>query len=195
MEYEKKECSKNSHHILIKDEKGKNNEVVLRIAKQSDAENIHAIMRSVYDGLEDKSIYVCDDLEYVQTHIEKNGLGVVACNSSDEIVASFLLRFPDNSDDNLGRDIGLSEEELTRVVHMETAVVIPKYRGRHLQLLMLDYAERIIDRSKYDILLATVSPDNPASYKTFERNGYKRMLTKEKYGGLQRHIYMKTLHK
>ena len=39
--------------------------------------------------------------------------------------------------------------------------------------------------------MATVSPDNPASYQSFEKNGYKYMVTKEKYHGLVRKIYLK----
>lgn len=34
-------------------------------------------MKEVYDSLDDKSIYVCDDLKYVQHCIKSNGFGVV----------------------------------------------------------------------------------------------------------------------
>lgn len=181
----------NNYKILIRGGKMKKDEIMLRTAQIEDAEAIHSIMQKVYDLLDDKTIYVCDDLEYVTEHIEERGLGVVAINSDKNIIASFILRYPNDSEDNLGRDIGLSEDELNSVVHMETAVVLPEYRGKGIQKLMLDYAEKLINKNDYNIFMATVSPDNPASYKTFEKAGYKHVLTKEKYGGLKRRIYLK----
>lgn len=109
------------------------------------------------------------------------------------IVASFIFRYPDNSADNIGRDIGLPEEELSSVVHMESVVVLPEYRGKHLQEKMLTYAEGLIDTQVHNCFLATVSPENPASYKSFEKCGYELVTTKEKYGGLMRRIYRKVV--
>lgn len=169
----------------------KKNELLLRVAKADDAIEIHNLMQEVYNRLEDKNIYVCDDLEYVQTYIVDRGFAVVACNISGKIAASFVFRYPMLQADNLGRDIGLAEEELPKVVHMESAVVLPEYRGQGLQYKMLQYAEKIIDTSKFRYFMATVSPDNPASYKTFEKSGYQLIMTKEKYNGLKRRIYCK----
>ncbi len=173
--------------LLTKDD------VTIRVAKDSDAQNIAQLMSYVYEKLEDKSTFVCDDLAFVKKHLNKNGFGVVACNENGEIVGSFILRFPHHDDDNLGKDINLSSKELQRVVHMESAVVHPSYRGKALQRKMLSYAEKLIDKEKYNILLATVSPKNLPSCKTFEQSAYKCVMTKEKYGGMMRNIYMKKL--
>lgn len=166
-------------------------DIVLEIAKMDQADEIYRVMQEVYERMEDKSLYVCDDLEYIKDHIEKNGFGVVACNENSKIVGSFMLRYPGESDDNLGRDIGLQDCRLDEVVHMESVVVLPEYRGRALQLRMLKYAEKMIDRSRYKYFVATVSPDNKWSCDTFERNGYELVVTKEKFGGLLRRIYLK----
>ena len=107
-------------------------------------------------------------------------------------MGSLILRIPD-AEDNLGKDIGFSEEECQRVIHVESAVVAPLYRGNALQRRMLQIAETMIDRVKYSYLMATVSPDNPASYKTLESLGYELIVTKEKYDGLMRRIYRKAL--
>ncbi len=164
---------------------------MIRKANLSDADAIFSIMQRVTRELADKTLYVCDDLEYVKTQLQTDGFGVVACNSDNEIIASFLFRYPHMSKDNLGRDIHLAEEQLDAVVHMDSVVVLPEYRGRHLQEEMLRYAETLIDKSVYRYFMATVSPDNPASYLSFERNGYVHVMTKEKYGGLLRRIYLK----
>lgn len=58
---------------------------------------------------------------------------------------------------------------------------------------MLQAAERLIDKEKYRFLLATVSSENPASFKILEKNGFKHIVTKEKYGVLFRRFYRKIL--
>ena len=169
------------------------NHITLTTASMEQAEEIYNLMQTVHDQMEDKSLYVCDDLDFVKAHIKDSGFTVIACNEASEMVACFLVRFPGLSEDNLGRDIGLEDEELNRVAHMESAVVLPEYRGMGLQLSMLRYAEAHIDRSKYQYFMATVSPDNPWSYHSLEKNGYELKATKEKYCGLMRRIYLKIL--
>lgn len=165
----------------------------IRQAAPEDAEAIYNVMVQTVETLEDKTLFVCDDLAYVKEQLEKSGFGVVACSEDGEIAGSFLFRYPDLAEDNLGRDVGVPDNRLAQVVHMESAVVLPEYRGNHLQERMLQFGEKLIDRTKYRFLMVTVSPDNPASYLTFERNGYELMVTKEKYGGLLRRIYQKEL--
>lgn len=169
------------------------NHITLICASLEQADEIHKLMQNVHDRMDNKTLYVCDDFEFVKKHIKNSGFTVIACNETSEIVACFIVRFPGLEEDNLGRDIGLEGEELNQVAHMESAVVLPEYRGRGLQLAMLQYAEEMIDTSKYKYLMATVSPDNPWSYHSLEKNGYELKLTKEKYGGFLRRIYLKTL--
>lgn len=169
----------------------KEKDIIFRVAVDGDATLIHGLMEEVYNRLEDKSIYVCDDLDYVKEHISNQGFVVVACNKDEEIVGSFIVRYPYQDEDNLEKDIDLPNNKLDEVVHMESSVVLPEYRGNGLQSKLLLYAERLIDKTKYHYFMATVSPENPASYKNLEKNKYKLVLTKEKYGGLIRRIYLK----
>jgi len=168
-----------------------NHDFQLRIARKEEAGAIHQNMVKVYEELKNKDIFVCDDLEWVKEHMEAQGFAVVACDSTGRIAASLIVRYPKDAEDNLGRDIGLAEAELWKVAHMEAAVVLPQYRGHHLQRQLLQYAEEQIDKKQYRHFLTTISPDNPASYKSAEACGYKVMVTKEKYGGLLRRIYYK----
>lgn len=180
-----------NYEIVTEGNKMKKNEFLIRIAQLDDAEEIHRIMVEVSSSLEDSSLYVCDDLAYVKEQISQTGFAVVACNYEQKIVGSFVIRYPAEAEDNLGLDIDLPDDELGKVVHMESAVVLPEYRGNHLQRKMLAFAETLIDKNKYCHFLATASPSNPASCKTFENSGYTSVLTKEKYGGLIRNIYRK----
>ncbi len=168
-------------------------EILIEQATPKDAEEIYKVMQMVYSKLIDKSIYVCDNLEDVKSILMESGFGVVALNKKQNIVGCLLCKYPGDSQDNLGRDILLPEPELAKVVHAETAVVLEDYRGNSLQSKMLRLAERFIDKEKYRFLLATVSPDNPASFKTLEQNGFRHIITKEKYGGFIRRVYRKIL--
>lgn len=170
----------------------KEQDFYIRIAEEKDAQAVYDLMVEVYEQLENQSIYVCDDFEFVKRHISQEGFTVVACTKENEIVGSLILRIPDE-EDNLGKDIGFSEEACQRVMHVESAVVALKFRGYALQRRMLQEAESLIDRAKYSYLMATVSPENPASYKTLEKLGYELVFTKEKYGGLMRRIYIKNM--
>lgn len=194
-DFKKKDSVLEQHNpnylIVLRGNKMKKNDILFGLATKEDAKEIHELMEEVYEKLEDKSLYVCDGLEYVNTHISGEGFAVKACNYDGKIVGSFIFRYPGMQDDNLGRDIGLEEGELPKVVHMESAVVLPEYRGRGIQYKMLKYAEELIDKNQYKYFMATVSPNNPASYKSFEKNGYEIKLTKEKYDGLTRRIYLK----
>lgn len=166
---------------------------MLRLADISDAEQIYRNMQTVYDFLDDKSLYVCDDIEYVRKMILGGGFAVVTCDHCNNIVGNFVFRYPGDSFDNLGRDIGLCDSDLLEVVHMESVAVLPAYRGYGLQQKMLSYAENIIDKTKYRYFLATVSPDNLASCRSFEKNGYVVVVTKRKYNDYLRHIYLKKI--
>ena len=165
--------------------------VILRPAKASEAEAIHALMTEVYEELPDKDIYSCDDLENVKHYLNDAGFGVVGINKDGRIISSLICQYPGTNDDNLGLDVGLSEEELLRVVHFESAVVHRDYRGQGLEGRMIAFAEERIDKERYNIFFGTVSPDNPASCHTAEKNGFEYLITKEKYGGLIRRIYCK----
>lgn len=193
--YKKKESTLKAHNpnysIVLKGNKMNRGDIVIKIASKEHVEEIYKVMGEVYDRLENKTLYVCDNLEYVKSHIADEGFAVIACNKNSKIVGSFIFKYPGQSDDNLGRDIGLDDNKLEQVVHMEASVVLPEYKGRGLQLAMLKYAEELIDKSKYKYFMAAVSRDNPLSYRTFEESGYSLEMTKEKSDGLMRSIYLK----
>lgn len=157
-------------------------------AEEIDAAAIFDLMKSVYDNLDDKTLFFCDDLEYVKSHIEKEGFGVKA-QWEGKLVASLIVRFPGDAEDNLGRDVGI--EEIHKVAHIESVVVDKEYRGNGLQNKMIKFAEDRLKQIGYTYIMATVSPDNKHSLGNFERNGYEVMNIKEKYGGLRRAILLK----
>lgn len=89
--------------------------------------------------------------------------------------------------------IPLTHANLNRVLHMDSASVLLEHRGHHLESRMIAYAETLVDTSKYHYAFATVAPENLASLKSLTKNGYRIMVTKEKYGSLMRCVMMKSL--
>ncbi len=68
-----------------------------------------------------------------------------------------------DAEDNLGRDIGLSEREQKKVVHLQAAAVHPAYRGNGLQRRMTSAHLKVIENLGYEHVFCTVSPKNPVS--------------------------------
>lgn len=165
-------------------------DIKIRVATTNDVDKIYNLMKSVYDGLEDKTIYVHGNLDYVAKRV--NNLGsVIVAEYNGEIVGSLIFNYPANKEENYGVDINLPEDELDLVVTMENAAVSLKYRGNNLEYRMLNFVENMIDKKKYKYFLATVSPINEASKKSLEKLGYKIEKKVNKYGGLERYIYCK----
>lgn len=161
-------------------------------ALDNDLYSIYSLMKQVYDDLEDKSLFVCDDTDFVKQQLTKTGFGVIA-KANDNIIGCLIVRFPGLEKDNLGYDIDINANELPKVAHIEAVVVDKNFRGHSLQQKMIEYAEQLLDNKKYYHLMATVSPDNHASLKSFFNCNYKEILTKEKYGGLKRIILYKSI--
>ena len=188
----------------------------LRLATLEEAYEIWSVMDICYQALEHKEYFICDDLDYVKDILSGHGLGVVACDERGKIVGNLLVKYPGLNEENLGYDvfrkaedssddnsnssslyrecsIMLSEDNLMRVLHMDSASVLPEHRGHGLEHRMIAFSETLVDASKYHYAFATVAPNNTASLKSLEKNGYQVMVTKEKYGELTRSILMKIL--
>lgn len=110
-----------------------------------------------------------------------------------EFAGLFTTIFPGLGPENLGRDLGFSDEDLIKSAHMETVVIAPKYRGHHLQARLMAKAEEDLKAAGYKHLLCTIHPENPYSLNNALSLGYKVEKLVEKYGGLPRNILLKEI--
>lgn len=110
-----------------------------------------------------------------------------------EFAGLFTTIFPGTGPENLGRDLGFSDEDLMKSAHMETVVIAPKYRGHHLQTRLMAKAEEDLKAAGYKHLLCTIHPENPYSMNNALSLGYKVEKLVEKYGGLPRNILLKEI--
>lgn len=170
-------------------------EFIIEKAVASDARAIAEVIQTVYVSMENKDWYVADNEEYTTRMLEEGlGQGYVAREKASGSIAGILLiTYPGDSKENLGHDIDFSKEQCLATVHMDSAAVLPAYRGNHLQQRLMQTAEEDLRREGYQYLMCTVHPDNRFSRGNVERLGYRLMKVKEKYGGYQRGIFLKEL--
>ena len=171
---------------------GKNGEIFLiRRAATSDVEGIMTVMDTA-KRLADAGWFVSDERGYVEEHIEEGGFVVTTQTKQGETAGFFMVDFPGETRRNLGRYLGLEGRELNEVVHMDSAAVLPQYRGSRLQEQMMKEAEEILDQTgRHRYRMATVHPENIYSLNNMKKRGYTILTTVQKYGGLPRHIMWK----
>lgn len=176
-------------------DRAKGHTFCIRPARKTDAEQICEIIRDIVDNMENSEWFSNSGELYVKEHLENDKIGyVVVAEAEDGVIAGlFLVDIPGEKEENMGFDLGYTKEQRSVTAHMDIAAVRPQYRGYHLQRRMMEVCEEEMKRRGFRYLLATVHPDNIYSLSNVQRRGYEIMKTKEKYGGLLRHILCKEL--
>lgn len=168
---------------------------VIEKAEVSDAQVMGDLIRQVYEEMEQKEWYVTDDAAYIERMLSGGrGIGYLAREAkSRELAGIFLVTIPGDEPWNLGNDIGFSGEQKKAAAHMESAAVLKKYQGNHLQYRLMQAAEQDLRDGGFKYLLCTIHPENRFSKGNVLRQGYRVAATKEKYGGYLRDILVKEL--
>lgn len=187
-------------HLTRKDE-SKNilEPYIIRMIGMGELFEVEALQQRVYRDLKRKDVLVTDSYEAMAGDLEAGGQILGAYNGSGELIAYRFISFPKLGEHNLGRDLNLGTEMLTKVAHLETTVVHPFYRGNGLQSETLELAFPIIQGKGYRHVLCTVSPMNPHSLYNVMSNGLKIKALKRKYAtdhepnGLWRFVLHKDL--
>ncbi len=128
--------------------------------------------------------------EFMGVHLGKRGL-VLGVFSGGVLVGFRNVYFPasHDSDWNLGRDIGLAEDQLDKVANLQLICVHPDYRGNGLALKMNRLALNILrERDRHEHICATVSPKNIWNLPVLLSSGFHLRNLKHKYGGKLRYI-------
>lgn len=193
-------------------------EFQLALAEEKDIDKIDELVQEAGKNSSNPDYFVADDKDFLMRHIHKEGFTIKALHET-EIAGILVVRIPGLAEDNLGYDLAFDDETLLQCAHMEIAAVSPKYQGNGLQKEFLKAAECLLKgvdylskentvfskftkedsteinskNRKIKWLLATVHPENMASLKSILFCGYRIAKTKEKYGGLPRHIVVKQI--
>ena len=164
----------------------------LKISRASyeDVPKIMEIMETANRLVKDEEWFFMDTEEFTRQHIEEKGFTLKA--EEDGCMAGFLsVRFPGEEHDNLGVHLSLSDEEMKQVAHMETAAVLPEYRGRGIQKSLMCKAEEILRDMPYHYLMGTAHPDNTYSVNNFLKLEYDIVDEGLKYVGLPLYVFCK----
>ena len=115
----------NQSIMQISENKDGSAKVLFRIrkAEMADVDEIMAVMHGAKNDKEHPDWFVSDDEEYVRTHIEEQGFVIVAQTADGSVAGFFLIKYPENREDNLGTYLDFDEEQLSHVAVMDSAVV------------------------------------------------------------------------
>lgn len=167
-------------------------ELTFRRGTLSDTENFIQFLESVREGMAHKEWFYLDPPEVVREMMVSGDMQLWLAMDADRIAAAFDILYPGMASYNYGYDLDFSEEELRRVVHMDTSAVHPDYRGLGLQRKMVQTAEEELSGSGRKILLCTVHPENQYSLNNMLNRGYTIQKRVGKYGS-ERYILRKNI--
>lgn len=135
--------------------------------------------------------------EFMKRHMGPQGV-VLGVFVEKKLVAFRNLYFPDSWDAewNLGKDLGLPEEELGKVANLQMVCVHPNFRGNSLALKMNRVSLGLLrEKGTHHHICATVSPYNIWNIPVLLASGFRIAKLKNKYGGKVRYIVHQDLRK
>lgn len=159
-----------------------------------DLTDILQVQEQVIHHLTDKGVLQPLTKEEFQFILERNGL-MIGAFVSEELVAFRALLAPPIDGEHLGRDFGMMESELSKVIYQEISNVLPAYRGNKLQQILATLIMKELNKQEwpYRYVCCTVAPFNIPSLKDKFAQGMEIAALKEKYGGQLRYIFVKEL--
>ena len=112
-------------------------EYKMKLIDKNRLREVVELQQYVYENLPNKEVLYIDSYEDMLGDLENGAKIIGVLNSKDRLIAYRYISFPREEKRNLGYDINLPKEDLKKVVHLETTVVDPLYRGNVLQLVTL----------------------------------------------------------
>lgn len=159
--------------------------ITIRKGCIADTENYLRLLHEVKDRMDHPEWFFLDPDEAVRSMMTSGAMELWVAEDDGKLAGGFDIIYPGLADFNYGWDLDFSEEELLRVVQMDTAAVHPDYRGLGLQKRLMQEAEKRILKDRNRILLCTVHPDNRFSLRNVQDQAYEIVKKKAKYGSVR----------
>ena len=166
---------------------------LFRKGTEEDVDTFLRFLDAVKAGMSRKEWLYLDSADTVHSMVKDGMLEFWLAFREEQLAAVFSILFPGLNSYNYGYDLGFGQEELLKVVHMDTAAVHPDFRGHGLQGRMVRLAEQALAGTGERILLSTVHPENKFSLNNMLKQGYSIRKRVGKYGSerliLQKEIF------
>lgn len=150
------------------------------------------LLRDAKDAMENPEWFFLDPEEEIRELLTSGVMELWVAMEGDRMAGAFDLVHPGLDPVNYGYDLDFGEEDLLRVVQMDTAAVHPDFRGHGLQVRLMQAAEAEIRKQPGRILLTTVHPDNVYSLRNILKQGYSIAKKVDKYNSI-RYVLRKDL--
>lgn len=163
----------------------------LRICCENELDALMELQESVLRAMPDSELFFPTSRELNRSYMKSPNL-ILAAFSGGRLIAYCSLVFHGNGEENLGWDLGWPASRVLNCAVVDTVVVDPEFRGRGLQRRLVHQSCKLAaERHPGVCLLTTVSPKNLPSLNNMQAEGFEVLVTKEKYGGLERYILIK----
>lgn len=155
---------------------------------------IEHVQETVIESLTEKESLQPLSTEEFLFILNERGI-MVGAFAEDQLIGFRALLVPEVDGEHLGYDIGLAEEEFSKVIYQEISAVLPEYRGNRLQQTLAEVVMKELPllKEQFRYVCCTVAPMNIPSLKDkFSQHMYIKAL-KQKYNNMERYIFMKDL--
>lgn len=130
------------------------------------------LKEQVMDRIENPEVFVSASKEVILEDVLRSDKGVaIGVFSEGQLIAYHTLKFSSKIIEKMVNKLDISEEDMDKVVYLQSTVVHPDFRGNALQIKTLRIILDLTVEKRYKHVTATISPYNYYSLKNILSNG------------------------
>ena len=164
----------------------------IKFLVEDDIQEIINLQDIVLANIKDPDTYYPVSKEILKGLLN-NGDSAMGVVIGEKLVGFCIIHMPGPEQGNLGRDIGMAEEDLNTVAHIQFIFVHPDYWGHSIQNKLIKHIIDIVTDAGCRHVLCTISPKNYYSLYNTLQWGFAIREIKVKYSGLIRCILCKNI--
>ena len=116
--------------------------IEIRKGTADDLEGFIQLLRQVKEAMDNPQWFYLDSPEEVREMFADGTMDLWVAVDGERLAGAFDALYPGLQSFNYGYAVGMAQEDLLKVVNMDTAAVHPDYRGQGLQRRLMACAEK-----------------------------------------------------